>query len=118
MRHPERTPLLKILTDTPSDNGNRFLCLECQHACVRSGTRSEIQIHCGSYGPTGPSGAWRKIDFVVTKCSEFATKNAWKDKAIKTMQSQAYYIDASQEGRGIVLLPPDEAKRRDLWDEI
>lgn len=105
---------IKIITDR-ADNGNRFLCQECLHANIRSGENTQVDITCQaftiSYGTPGP------VNFVITKCSRYSPKSAWDDERIQVMQKQAFYIDASVEGRGVVLVDYREAAARGITED-
>lgn len=104
--------MIKLITSIrPSDNGNAFLCETCVNSRIKSGTHSQKEIICrASYERP------RIVSFVVTQCDDYVPKNLEPPQAeLQSMKRQAYFVDSSTEGRGITLVPPDEAKRRQLW---
>jgi len=103
--------MLKIKTDR-SDNGNQFLCLDCRHGSNRSGSGREMEVWCSSYDFGGDS----RVPFRVTKCAAFRRIDPSQptNAELAAMQRQAYYVAVSSDGKGTVLIPPDEAKRRKL----
>lgn len=105
--------MIKILTNSPpADNGNKFLCENCKWASIRSGTHAQKQISCQQF-----NGEMEKVTFRVTQCTEHMEADPFTTNPVKAMIKQAWFIDASTEGRGITLVPPDEAKRRGLLYE-
>lgn len=101
--------MLKIITDR-SDNGNKFLCLNCRRAATRSGTMTEMEVYCNSSSfPHGCS----PVNFPVTQCSEYEPAEIQpKGNTLQKLENEAYYVVNSHEGRGIVLVDPAEFKRR------
>lgn len=107
--------LITIITDK-SDNGNEFLCLKCMHGKKRSGLAKEVDVVCtASFRSPGYPGQPRFVSFVVTQCDAYVPRAIQPPNDVyEAMKRQAWYVDSSQEGRGLVLIPPDEAARRDI----
>jgi len=97
-------------------NGNEFLCLDCQNGESRSGTGTELEVWCNSRD-LGEYGYSNRVPFRVTKCSGcIRIDPACPPRAeYIAMQRQDYYIAVSADGKGTVLIPPDEAKRREMY---
>jgi hypothetical protein len=105
---------IKIIQER-SDGGNEFLCRNCVYGKIRSGTNKEYEIWCTnrSFPADVP------IKFLVTKCSAFANKfmNLHHEE-IQSMMRQAWYVTVrKRKGSKLTLVPPDEAKRLDLYYE-
>jgi hypothetical protein len=106
---------IKILSSiTPSDNGNEFLCLSCSHGAQRSGTSSNREVCCrmATFG-----GRNMPVKFVVTQCDEYESKLLQpEDNKYQKLKKEAWMVDASTEGKGLVIIPPDEYARRHPYD--
>lgn len=95
-----------------SDNGNRFLCLECKDAAIRSGTHSQVEVVCNSRSmPTGT------VRFRVTACNYFVDKQLKPQKSLREMVKQAYYIYSSDETSHPVVIDPVKGRERGLDHE-
>lgn len=100
-----------------SDNGNEFLCLNCMYGSRRSGRGREYEVYCGADEFGAGTSEGTIVPFPVTQCSVFRRVDPSEPPHAvrKQMERLAWYIVSSEEGRGTCLIPPAEAKRRDLF---
>jgi hypothetical protein len=117
-RRADPTVTLKIIADR-ADNGNDFLCRHCVHGHIRSGQQTEMEVWCSNQHFVSDYEASERVNFSVTRCTGFTRQDPSRPTraALKSMERQAHYIVRSDEGRGVVLIPPDVAKQRDIWQD-
>lgn len=118
-RSPNPTVTLKVIMDA-ADNGNEFLCRHCNHGHIRSGQQTQMEVWCSNpfFDESGCDGS-HLVTFPVTKCSGFTrTDPSLPTRAVlKSMERNAHYIVRSGEGKGVILIPPEVAKQRDIWQD-
>jgi len=100
----------RVFNILASDNGNKFLCLDCTYGRKRSGRQTELEVFCTQYNF---ENADRPVKFVVTQCDDYIRANIEPPRAVlKAMQAQAWGVVSSREGKGVVIVPPAEYERR------
>lgn len=98
-----------------ADNGNEFLCLSCAHGQQRSAQLTENQVICSNVAMSQNPAP---VAFRVSQCTGYSNRALMQEGSATYEQFRrtAWYIDASEESSGkLVVLPPDAAKRRGLW---
>lgn len=102
---------IKYFMPGRSDNGNEFLCLNCERASRRSGTLSQDEIFCASssFSPQGDS----PVPFRVTQCSEYIPDELRpRGRVLAALEAEAFFLIASVEGRGFTFVDAAEYARR------
>ena len=112
------TVTLKVIMDR-ADNGNEFLCQHCVHAHIRSGQQTETEVWCNNHRFSTEYEGSERVPFAVTRCDGFRREDPSRPTRaeLKSMERISFYIVRSDEGKGVILIPPDVAKQRNIWED-